>query len=197
MNGRSVNGHVTTVLLSLFRVIVVVAALRQSCSWNEHAVDPFGSWTDRQMYLISEARTQTRRPDQSRAEKILLPPHPSSRSGLFRLQRPFRCSAGSATWQLQGYSYHCPRLGPAGPILPRGLWAVGRETRDKRDSNRAPDRVQGGSVALDATWPMWATHVVDGLELRTRATVDNPIQYRPFFFRIDDPRRRPVVGRLL
>lgn len=102
MNGRSVNGHVTTVLLSLFRVIVVVAALRQSCSWNEHAVDPFGSWTDRQMYLISEARTQTRKPEQSRAEqsraeRILLPP-------LIRPPvqvQPFRSASASASLSLQ------------------------------------------------------------------------------------------------
>jgi hypothetical protein len=50
-----------------------------------------------------------------------------------------------------------PRSGtPAGSILPRGPWAEKLETRE---SNRTPDRVQGGSVALDATWLMWATHV--------------------------------------
>jgi hypothetical protein len=139
MNGRSVNGHVTCVLLSLFRVIVIVAALRQSCSWNEHAVDPFGSWTDRQMYLISEARTQTRKPEQSRAEQSRedssSSSHPSSRSGsavqvCFGFSVPFSAAPGARHGSYRATATTAPAsVRHSGRIDP-APWAVGRETRD-------------------------------------------------------------------
>jgi hypothetical protein len=74
-----------------------------------------------QAFVRSEAPTRSRRSDQSRfffflSSSVRPPVSVSVRcsagacsdSDLLRLQCPFRCSGGSATWQLQGYSYHQP-----------------------------------------------------------------------------------------
>jgi hypothetical protein len=105
---------------------------------EEHAMDSVGSWTgqadviiqfkavsskameSQQAFVISEAPTRSRRSDQSRAEKILLPPLIRALVRCrCRCMFRFRSASGSVSLSLQrrerdmaatgaGYSYHRP-----------------------------------------------------------------------------------------